>query len=96
MGFAENQYPNWIDASGNRLGLGKVIQKVASQPAPNRQNFSQIITPKALAEARIQFGCPTLSGVPLEDGGGSGVAGSHWEFELFQVGGGGLGPVVRV
>jgi hypothetical protein len=90
MGFANNQFPNWIDDNGDLLKVGNVsnvFQMIDSQPVPNRQQFSQIITPKALAEARDQFGCATLSGVPLEDGGGSGSAGSHWEYELFQVGG---------
>ena len=35
--------------------------------------------PKALAAAQAHFGCPTLDGIELEDEGGSGTAGSHWE-----------------
>ena len=38
-----------------------------------------IKTPKVLEVARKHFGCPTLAGVELEDDGGSGSAGSHWE-----------------
>ena len=36
-------------------------------------------------QARDQFNCQNLMGAPLEDQGGSGSQGSHWEFELFQV-----------
>ena len=36
-------------------------------------------TPRLLARAREHFGCPTLEGVDVEDDGGSGSAGSHWD-----------------
>jgi hypothetical protein len=29
--------------------------------------------------AREHFNCPILEGVPLEEGGGAGSTGSHWE-----------------
>ena len=38
-------------------------------------------TPKVLALARKQYGCPTLEGVPLEDM--SMGAGVHWEARVF-------------
>ena len=40
--------------------------------------------PQVLAEARAALGCPNLTAVPLEDEGGEGTVGSHWEFRLFQ------------
>lgn len=36
-----------------------------------------------MQEARTYFNCPTLIGAPLEDDGGSGTAGSHWEKASF-------------
>jgi len=39
-------------------------------------------TPKVLYYARKHFGCPSLSGVELENQGGSGSAGSHWEARI--------------
>lgn len=38
-----------------------------------------IISPKALEKARFHFGCDSLEGIPLEDQGGEGSIGSHWE-----------------
>jgi len=38
-----------------------------------------LTTPTLLALARSHFACATLSGVELEDDGGGGTAGSHWE-----------------
>ena len=35
--------------------------------------------PKALAMAKKHFNCENLDGIPLENGGGSGTIGSHWE-----------------
>ena len=34
--------------------------------------------------ARQMFGCSTLDGVELEDGGGTGTASSHWEKRLLM------------
>eukprot|EP00873_Tetraselmis_striata_P013238 jgi/Tetstr1/433502/TSEL_022772.t1 len=45
----------------------------------DNQGRTALRTPGLLARARDLFGCPTLVGVPLEDGGGSGSVGSHWE-----------------
>ena len=45
-----------------------------------RKNSAYYITStKALLKARQHFNCPTLSGIPLENQGGEGSAGSHWE-----------------
>ena len=38
-----------------------------------------IVSPKALEKARFHFGCDSLEGIPLEDQGGEGSIGSHWE-----------------
>lgn len=37
------------------------------------------------AEARSHFDCPTLLGVELEDQGGTGTAGQHWEKRVLGV-----------
>ena len=41
-----------------------------------------LATPKVLETAREHFGCQSLEGVELEDQGGDGSAGSHWESRL--------------
>lgn len=46
---------------------------------------SRIVTPRVQAYVRSHFGCSSLSGAQLEDQGGEGSAGSHWEYGLFQV-----------
>ena len=39
----------------------------------------KIVTPKVLEKARQHFNCSTLNGLELEDYGGAGSAGAHWE-----------------
>ena len=42
-------------------------------------DMSYIKTPKVLEKAKAHFGCQSMLGVRLEDQGGTGSAGSHWE-----------------
>ncbi|ELP84756.1 hypothetical protein EIN_174510 [Entamoeba invadens IP1] len=46
-------------------------------------NLRVITDEIVVSRARKHFNCPNMSYVPLEDGGGSGTAGSHWERRLF-------------
>ena len=38
-----------------------------------------LATPAVLAEAKAQTGCSSIAGFELEDSGGVGTTGSHWE-----------------
>ena len=40
---------------------------------------SYIFSPRVIEKARIHFGCNSIEKLPLEDQGGEGSAGSHWE-----------------
>jgi Leishmanolysin len=44
-----------------------------------------ITTPLVTDYARRFFECPMLHGAALEDDGGNGTAGEHWETRVFQV-----------
>jgi hypothetical protein len=46
-------------------------------------NYFKIQGPNILNEIRTHFNCPTINGAPLEDGGGSGSAGGHFEKLVF-------------
>lgn len=46
------------------------------------ENRYAITGPKTVAYAKEYYGCENVNGVPLEDGGSSGSAGSHWEKAL--------------
>ena len=45
----------------------------------NNETKYYINSPLALEKARLHFGCESLEGIPLEDQGGEGSIGSHWE-----------------
>ncbi|KAL5460015.1 hypothetical protein EMCRGX_G033425 [Ephydatia muelleri] len=47
-----------------------------------KHEVKMLITETVLARARIHFNCPTLPGLELENGGGSGSELSHWEARL--------------
>ncbi|XP_041481325.1 uncharacterized protein LOC121428627 [Lytechinus variegatus] len=44
-----------------------------------QRSVQAFVLPNVLREARAHFGCPSLMGVELEDGGGFGTAMSHFE-----------------
>ena len=48
----------------------------------NGANRTLLATPKVLEYARNHFGCQSLTGVELENQGGEGSAGSHWEARI--------------
>ncbi len=47
---------------------------------------NQVVSPRVVSEVRAMLGCATMTGAALEDEGGTGTAGNHWEYRLFQVG----------
>ena len=47
--------------------------------ALNMVSNSKIISTNAVLKARQHFNCGTMSGIPLENQGGEGSIGSHWE-----------------
>lgn len=75
MGFSRSLYKYYIDpvTLKRKEESDTYVQKSGGK-------FPYIIrSPKVLAFAREHFKCPDLDGVPVEDGGGAGSAGSHWE-----------------
>ena len=74
LGFSSALYKYFIDDSGRKKGEELVITNHGDGIYKH-----QIISPKVVQHAREHFSCPSLTGVPLEDNGSSGSAGSHWE-----------------
>ena len=50
-----------------------------SQKIVNDEMVYYIKSPTVLEKARLHFGCNNIDGIPLENYGGVGSAGSHWE-----------------
>jgi hypothetical protein len=58
-----------------KLGLNNITK----EKVVNGLKKTLIITPKVLEVARKHFNCNSLEGIELENQGGDGSAGSHWE-----------------
>ncbi|KAK6019524.1 hypothetical protein OSTOST_14839, partial [Ostertagia ostertagi] len=51
-----------------------------------KHDVYMMVTPKVRQEARRHFNCSTLEGAELENYGGIGLAGAHWEKRVFEGG----------
>eukprot|EP01060_Flectonema_neradi_P003059 TRINITY_DN1191_c0_g2_i2.p2 TRINITY_DN1191_c0_g2~~TRINITY_DN1191_c0_g2_i2.p2 ORF type:complete len:358 (+),score=59.48 TRINITY_DN1191_c0_g2_i2:48-1121(+) len=72
MGFSSSFFTNpspWWPQGAPLLGV--------TESSPT--STGRIASPKVLEKARAHFGCDTLDGLLLENQGGSGTLGSHWE-----------------
>ena len=56
-----------------------VFLDMLSQKVINREIIYYINSPKVLEKAKLHFGCDSVDGIPLENYGGLGSSGSHWE-----------------
>eukprot|EP01019_Chilodonella_uncinata_P004347 GABU01005238.1.p1 GENE.GABU01005238.1~~GABU01005238.1.p1 ORF type:complete len:534 (-),score=152.46 GABU01005238.1:21-1541(-) len=72
--FSEDLFKHFRDVDNKER---TDIQKNNTDFGGEKRNL--IIAPEVLTYAREYFNDNTLIGVPLENGGGSGSAGSHWE-----------------
>jgi leishmanolysin len=70
LGFSTQLYPRFRDAEGRP-------RPAATLEGPRGQVL--LATPRVLEVARLHYGCDEIEGVPMEDGGGEGTRGSHWE-----------------
>ena len=50
-----------------------------TQQIKNDETIYYINSPTVLEKAKLHFGCKNITGIPLENYGGAGSAGSHWE-----------------
>lgn len=54
-------------------------------PKTYRENgYTYLNSPKLLAKAKMHFGCDNLKGLRLENQGGPGTVGSHWDARYMQ------------
>ena len=70
----------YIDEAGEELHKEDVLARYDE----GGRSVTAVVTPAVVAAARAQLGCNSLRGAELEDDGGQGTAGSHWEQRLFE------------
>lgn len=84
LGFSSSRFGAYIDSEGNRRGVDNVRETFTREYRDStggmfRQSYNRIISPKVREVARDHFGCASAPGVTLEEYGGEGTAGSHWD-----------------
>ncbi|XP_019850941.1 PREDICTED: leishmanolysin-like peptidase [Amphimedon queenslandica] len=77
------------DANGDYVADESTVKMVnltdwQTRFGPTNKTVTQLVTPKVVEVGRRHFNCNTLEGVQLEDQGGGGTAGSHWEKRLLN------------
>ena len=70
LGFTNSGYNDFHD---------KETGDSYEEPLKKVNDIWYLYTPRALKFAQEHFGCPSITGIPLEDGGSTGSKGSHWE-----------------
>lgn len=77
LGFSGNRFPRMLAANGQTFNG---VSRVSLGDAQSGVKTTTIISsPRVVAEARAHLGCNTIQGIEIEDDGGSGSGGSHWE-----------------
>eukprot|EP01119_Soliformovum_irregulare_P001119 TRINITY_DN1082_c0_g1_i1.p1 TRINITY_DN1082_c0_g1~~TRINITY_DN1082_c0_g1_i1.p1 ORF type:complete len:653 (-),score=144.97 TRINITY_DN1082_c0_g1_i1:45-2003(-) len=75
LGFTAGSYNNYKTGPN-------IVQTVTRTDDGLSHQVNIIGTPKVQQVIRDHFACPTLDGLEIENGGGTGTAGSHWEKRL--------------
>lgn len=85
--FSSNHFDNFLNPATNApwspsksVNSGDIFYANGTK----KTNFNELRFPNLVEFAKKYFGCNTLTGLPLEDGGGQGTAGSHWEKLIFS------------
>jgi hypothetical protein len=86
LGFSTDSFAKFHDPLdlSKRLPADQVIKTEKITRFGSEHTITKMITPKVREVVQRHFGCATLDGAEIEDGGGAGTAGSHWEKRLFD------------
>ena len=80
LGFSNDLFTRYVDlTTGAKLTNVISASTIISNDGTRSETFQFVITNDVVQYARQYYNCPTLKGVPLENDGGEGSAGSHWE-----------------
>jgi len=77
LGFSSGLYPFFIDSSTLQN------KTVLFEKTLNGENIKYLDVEPLTTRLKNHFNCPTLEGGYLENEGGTGSAGSHWERKIF-------------
>ena len=78
FGFSHPFFNNGVVAGDGTLNASDTGLTSYFHPTL-KKNVTRMNSPRVLAVARQFYNCTSLDGVEIEDGGGTGTKGSHWE-----------------
>jgi hypothetical protein len=85
LGFSSGKFGDfirWINATDYQsIDIAEVYLQTT---LPGWKTASFVRSPNVQAFVRKHFNCESLPGAEIEDGGGGGTAGSHWEKRVFN------------
>lgn len=88
LGFSSTFYQSYLNTTSGKpyAQPTKTITRAGTSAAGQAfsVSISLLTTPKMTSIAQKHYGCDTMEGVELENYGGSGTAGSHWELREVQ------------
>jgi proprotein convertase subtilisin/kexin type 5 len=78
LGFGSSYFSTFINTGTNNVYASTTATVTNTRNSTSITN-TVLTTPNVLAWARSHYNCATLTGMQLENQGGAGTAGSHWE-----------------
>jgi leishmanolysin len=75
LGYSSFFSFGYVNLNGVRVSGGTT----SAYDSTLQKTTTKMVTPRVLAAARAYFNCSTLDGVEIEDQGGAGTQGVHWE-----------------
>lgn len=83
LGFSGGSIQYWLDTSVGAL-YGADTSKITTTQTIRGFSTTVLKSPNVLATARKYYNCNTLTGMQLENQGGAGSLGSHWERTIIE------------
>ncbi|GAM20237.1 hypothetical protein SAMD00019534_034120 [Acytostelium subglobosum LB1] len=81
LGFSNFFYNSFTTSRGARYNAASEIRRKGTSPAGERFNAKKfaIVSPNVVNFVRDHYDCDSIGYAELEDAGGAGTSGSHWE-----------------
>ncbi|EFA81603.1 hypothetical protein PPL_05594 [Heterostelium album PN500] len=81
LGFSSTFYDSFVKPDGEYYSAARTVKRSGTTPDGKTYSYSKAVidSPNVVSFVKDHYACGTASYAELEDAGGSGTAGSHWE-----------------
>eukprot|EP00003_Mantamonas_plastica_P006782 TRINITY_DN155_c0_g1_i4.p1 TRINITY_DN155_c0_g1~~TRINITY_DN155_c0_g1_i4.p1 ORF type:complete len:448 (-),score=77.27 TRINITY_DN155_c0_g1_i4:16-1338(-) len=85
MGFGDPNFGKYTDYDRpSNITTVRQVTQVTTGAMTGTRSITKIVTPEVKRVMGEHFACTSVTGGEIEDGGGSGTGGSHWEKRVFN------------